>query len=395
MPSKIQKNGHPKWKGRVQKNGIIRQKLFDTKAEALAWEAEERKKDWNKEIDTACSLRQWAEKYLDHAEKYSRKTYNEKRQALRELFAAKQGIGKRQVAIVDPDAPVASLTPGKVLAALRIQYEQRSGNAANKDRKNLVAAWNWGMKYLGMPGPNPCLVEKFPEERSPRYIPPEADFWKVFQQTQGQDRVLLLAYLHLGARRSELFRLCWEDVDFGNRRIRLGTRKREGGSLEYDWLPMTGELFEALRWWQEHRTFPRHTHVFVCEQEGGFCAEQYGKPFKERMHFMRTLCERARVRPFGFHAIRHLTASILYRLGQPVSVIQAILRHKSPNTTALYLKSLGLEETRGALESLSARHAGVTHSFAATTAAGQGGKVIPFPSPDGEKAVVRIRRKTA
>ena len=104
MPSKIQKNGHPKWKGRVQKNGIIRQKLFDTKAEALAWEAEERKKDWNKEIDTACSLRQWAEKYLDHAEKYSRKTYNEKRQALRELFAAKQGTGKRQVAIVDPDA---------------------------------------------------------------------------------------------------------------------------------------------------------------------------------------------------------------------------------------------------------------------------------------------------
>ena len=98
---------------------------------------------------------------------------------------------------------------------------------------------------------------------------------------------------------------------------------------------------------------------------------------------------------FRFHAIRHLTASILYRLGQPVSVIQAILRHKSPNTTALYLKSLGLEETRGALESLSARHAGVTHSFAATTAAGQGGKVIPFPSPDGEKAVVRIRRKTA
>ena len=29
------------------------------------------------------------------------------------------------------------------------------------------------------------------------------------------------------------------------------------------------------------------------------------------------------------------------------------------------------------------------------TAAGQGGRVIPFPSPDGEKAVVRIRRKTA
>ena len=49
---------------------------------------------------------------------------------------------------------------------------------------------------------------------------------------------------------------------------------------------------------------------------------------------MKQLCERAKVKPFGFHAIRHLTASILYKMGQPVSVIQAILRHKISNITA-------------------------------------------------------------
>jgi hypothetical protein len=40
-------------------------------------------------------------------------------------------------------------------------------------------------------------------------------------------------------------------------------------------------------------------------------------------------------------------------LGDDVATIQAILRHKSPNTTARYLKSLGHEDVRAALQSLS------------------------------------------
>ncbi|MCR5562566.1 MAG: hypothetical protein K6F46_04225, partial [Desulfovibrio sp.] len=94
MASKIMKDGRIRWKGRVQKMGQIKQKLFNTKAEALAWEAQERAADWEATTDTACSLKDWAEKYLDHAAKYDRKTYNEKRQALRELFAATTGKGK-------------------------------------------------------------------------------------------------------------------------------------------------------------------------------------------------------------------------------------------------------------------------------------------------------------
>jgi integrase len=65
---------------------------------------------------------------------------------------------------------------------------------------------------------------------------------------------------------------------------------------------------------------------------------------------MTKLCKKAKVKPFGFHAIRHLTASILYKKGYPVSIIQAILRHKNPNTTTRYLRTLGLEDTRSALE---------------------------------------------
>ncbi len=47
-----------------------------------------------------------------------------------------------------------------------------------------------------------------------------------------------------------------------------------------------------------------------------------------------------------------MTASSLYQQGNSVGVIQSILRHKSPSTTERYLKTLGLEHTRKALEGL-------------------------------------------
>lgn len=82
-----------------------------------------------------------------------------------------------------------------------------------------------------------------------------------------------------------------------------------------------------------------------------------GDPFKHRQHVMKKLCRKANVKPFGFHAIRHLTATMLYKAGQLLSVIQKILRHQHPSTTEKYLVSLGfeLEEIREALETIGKR----------------------------------------
>ncbi len=55
---------------------------------------------------------------------------------------------------------------------------------------------------------------------------------------------------------------------------------------------------------------------------------------------MEGLCKRAGVRHFGFHAIRHLTASILAQAGTPSITIQGILRHKKITTTEKYLHRL-------------------------------------------------------
>ncbi|MBF0395498.1 MAG: site-specific integrase [Desulfobacterales bacterium] len=292
---------------------------------------------------TSWRMIDFANEYLSYSkERFAKKTFEEKRSAFAKLLKS-----------VTPEMSVSDLNPSLTLTHLRKQDKGRSGNAANKDRKNLGAAWRWAQKYLqGFPlDINPFLViEKFPEQRLPRYVPPEEDFWPVYEVANGQDKVMLLSFLHLAARRNEIFSLTWDDIDFGNRRIRLWTKKRESGNQEYDWLPMTSELFNTLMRWQEERPIKDVRNVFVCLDAIACNDELNGQPFKYRQHFMKRICMKAGVKHFGFHAIRHLTASILYREGHPVSLIQAVLRHKNPNTTSRYLRSIGLEQVRSGLE---------------------------------------------
>ena len=319
----------------MTRSGHKKQQLFHLKSQAKEWEVSQKALPLEKffeETPTEYSLAQWSTEYLDHAKsKYVDKTYAEKNLAFKRFFLS-----------VKPTLPPSCLHPGIILKHFNKEVRERSGNAANKDRKNLIAAWNWAIRYIpGWPRDNPfVLTERQLETQFPRYIPPVEDFWKVYDTARdGQDKIMLLAYLHTAARKSELLTLKWSDVDLGGRRIRLWTRKRKGG-LEQDWIPMTDELHDALGWWSEHRTFPEHDHVFVCEDQYNLARDFYGQAFSARVHWLGTLCERAKVEPFGFHAIRHLSASILDDAGYPITVIQALLRHRSATTTAKYLHNL-------------------------------------------------------
>jgi hypothetical protein len=138
----------------ARKEGHQKDKVFLTKKEAKDWEAKMKRKpvkEWFETTDTTC-LNNWAQAYLDVAKvRFSTKTYKEKISVFKRFFK-----------VIDPAMSVSELKPANVLAYIIKQMEDRSGFAANKDRKNLVAAWNWGMKYMNqiLPGPNPCLVDR-------------------------------------------------------------------------------------------------------------------------------------------------------------------------------------------------------------------------------------------
>lgn len=59
---------------------------------------------------------------------------------------------------------------------------------------------------------------------------------------------------------------------------------------------------------------------------------------------MRTLCQKAGVRYFRYHALRHFGASMLEQANVPVGSIQRILGHENRITTEIYLQSIGDSE---------------------------------------------------
>ena len=110
--------------------------------------------------------------------------------------------------------------------------------------------------------------------------------------------------------------------------------------------PLAGDLKSSLLDWKERRPY-KTEWVFTVLDDSPSPHHNPGEPFRARAHFMRTICQRAGVRPFGFHAVRHLHASILYNEGSELSTVQRQLRHTSPTTTVRYLKTLGYEADHG------------------------------------------------
>jgi len=73
--------------------------------------------------------------------------------------------------------------------------------------------------------------------------------------------------------------------------------------------------------------------------------EEVTTNFKYRSTILKTLCKKAGVRRFSFHALRHSGASILDNMNVPLGTIQKILGHENRTTTEIYLHSIGGSET--------------------------------------------------
>lgn len=324
-----------KWRGVVKSSGKRYTKLFLTKTKALEWELEKKEKLRREKTDTVY-LRETAEAYLDYCKaRYIYQTYLDKKRVLKELAG------------LTGDIPITEIRSDLILN--EILLKKASSNLFNRTRKDLHSFFEYCRVFYRL-SLNPVYgIQKLPVKRQSQPVPTEKEVIQLLLAAERHDRNLLIAMITTGGRRSEVFRWNWhEDINFEERRVRLGTRKTRSSEMRYRWVPMNDMLFSALQ--DQWKTkLPQSDYVFQNRDER---SRYYGERYRWRRTFMRTLCERAKTRSFGFHALRRFFSSLLMdKYKRSLPVVRDLLGHQSATTTDRYAYNIS-EDARTAVNQI-------------------------------------------
>ena len=315
---------------------------FATKRAAARAEREKRNElDRPPAIPTdTVSLVDLSNLYLDHCEAtHQPNTVRYKRQYF-----------KAFIATLEDKHAAADQIPKQVFQSFLDRIATGRGRKlSNRHLKELKALYNWGLRndYVSI---HPLkYIEPKGEDQPKKYVPPPEDINAVLLAADQEEMDILLTIYSTGARISEVLRLTWDDVNLEKKSITLWTRKRKGGGMQSDTLAMTEKLNDVMqRRWKTRNKGSQH--VF-CQPDGS----RYSRDDLFIKKFMPSLCKRAGVKPFGFHAIRHRVAAILMDSGKAtLGDIQHFLRQRRATTTEFYLRSLkpGSTEMAGILDAI-------------------------------------------
>jgi len=221
------------------------------------------------------------------------------------------------------DQPAEGIEKATVKEYLKVRAQLSGNCAANRDKKEIRALFNWADNENVLFCRNPCKgIPDFPEDDFQIYVPPKGDILKVKLVAAGDERDFLECLYGLLGRRREIQNLRWMDVNFETGWADLFTRKK-GGGLKRMPKPMNEQVFKVL----ERRD----------KKKGKGEANVFSFSIKELDKMMPRLCMDADVPPFGFHALRHHAASSLLDDGCSIKEIQFLLGHERASTTEGYL----------------------------------------------------------
>lgn len=138
-------------------------------------------------------------------------------------------------------------------------------------------------------------------------------------------RLVVLAALHTGLRKSELSSLTWGCVDMLNRSITVESAYAKNHDTRS--VPLTDDLFAALQSLRAKRSPAPSDPVFVS---------RYGKPWKSWRTAFDNALEKAGISGFRFHDLRHTYGSWLAMQGVIAEGRMDLMGHRTPSMTLRY-----------------------------------------------------------
>jgi integrase/recombinase XerD len=204
------------------------------------------------------------------------------------------------------------------------------------------------LRYLSATGQcSAGLVESVPKYRGyglqgvPRYLEAH-QVEKVIAECRAEDEnglrdlAVMLLLSRLGLRASDVAQLKFSDIDWQNGRVAVCGKNRTP-----EWLPLPQDVGEAvLKYLRHGRSKFKTDRVFIKVDA------PIGPLTRATVtHIARSALLRAGIEaPInGAHVFRHSAATAMLRKGVSLAGVGSVLRHRSPDTTAIYAKvDLGL-----------------------------------------------------
>lgn len=264
-------------------------------------------------------------------------------------------IGKRTL--------VSAITEERVafLVAKRRQEFRKVGNASTPKRKVSNATVNrtcteplrkvlrragekWGCVVQAIDWSSHMLPE--PKERV-REASVEEEALVMDQLDRGYEDAVLFAVL-TGCRRMEIVGLVWQRVDFFTRQFTVIGKFSKPRTI-----PMSSAVFELLWSMKDHDPVWVFTYVAARtdKRKGRHRGLRYPTTDAGLRTAMRRAVGNAGIAHLRFHDLRHTAATRILRKSN-LRVVQQLLGHSEPSTTAKYAHALS-EDIRAAMDATS------------------------------------------
>jgi integrase len=222
------------------------------------------------------------------------------------------------------DKPIIDITTTDINEALSTLPVHLKNATINRYVAAISVVFSYACREYDLPENPVRKIPSLPENNKRTRFLSEAERTSLFKACRAShwDKLYLIVLLAIttGARKGELTKLRWNDIDFDRRTAYVATTKNGQPKV----LPLTDSVIRELQ-------------LFDCKDDSLIFASRikydvaycFTKPWKKAL-------EDAEIKDFRFHDLRHSCASYLAQSGASLLEIADVLGHKQISVTKRY-----------------------------------------------------------
>jgi len=219
---------------------------------------------------------------------------------------------------------IIDITKNDISAGLELLPNDFSNATINRYKAAIGVVFSYACRVFDLPENPVRKIPSLPENNKRTRFLSEAERTSLFKacRVSKWDKLYLIVLLAIttGARKGEITKLRWNDIDFDRRTAYVATTKNGQPKV----LPLTDSVIKELELFDSKDS----SLIFGSrvKYDAPYC---FTKPWKKAL-------EDAEIKDFRFHDLRHSCASYLAQSGASLLEIADVLGHKQISVTKRY-----------------------------------------------------------